>query len=174
MEALQSILKPLQPYSLELLFACVVVALLLFVWLFVAVSRLNGQAKRLKEMLAGSSGESLEGLIKECLTGTRTSADRLGQIDSHLKSLEDNQQLCLQKVGLVRYDAYDDVHGKQSFSVALLNAQNSGTVITGLFGRTDARCYGKPIVNGKSEYALSEEEAQAVQVATHRVEVPRT
>lgn len=173
MNSLQVFLKPFESCELELLFAFIIVALLLFLFLFIAVARINGHVRRIKRILSASSGGSLEDLIQECLTKVDATSDRLTNIEAHLKSLADNQQLCLQKVGLVRYDAYDDVRGKQSFSLAILNAQNTGAVITGLFGRTDARCYGKPILNGKSEHTLSDEETQAVQVAMHKVEVPR-
>jgi hypothetical protein len=173
LDTVSAYLQPLRSYELELLVACIVVALLLFLIVFAALTRLHGRIHRIGKILSASSGGSLEDLIQQCLSRVGETSDRLGSIESHLESVADNQQLCLQKVGLVRFDAYADVHGKQSFSLALLNARNNGAVITGLFGRTDARCYGKPIVGGKSEHTLSEEEKQAVEVAMHKVEVPR-
>jgi hypothetical protein len=166
-------MQPLEPYVLELLLASVVVNLLLFLIVFGALARVARQGEAIRQLLRTGAGESLEALIRESLEKLDRNTHRLDELAEQLQRTAANQKLCLQKTGMVRYDAYDDVHGKQSFSVALLNAYDTGVVITGLFGRTDARCYGKPIVNGKSEYQLSDEEKQAVQVAMHRVEVPK-
>lgn len=71
----------------------------------------------------------------------------------------------IQKVGMVRYNPFSDVGGDQSFSVALLDANNNGIVITSLFSREGNRVYGKPINNAQSEYSLSDEEKKAIERA---------
>ena len=71
----------------------------------------------------------------------------------------------LQRVGLVRYDAFDDMGGHLSFSAALLDGQGSGFVITSINGRQDTRCYAKPVVGWTSGHNLSEEEELAIQRA---------
>ena len=65
---------------------------------------------------------------------------------------------CLQRSHLVRYDAFEDVGGEQSFSLALLNAQNDGVVITSVHSRMDSRVYAKYIQAGRASHALSQEE----------------
>jgi hypothetical protein len=72
---------------------------------------------------------------------------------------------CVQNIGLVRYDAYGDVSGSQSFSIALLDAHHNGVIISGLLGRNDGRCYGKGVLNGHTEQTLSDEEASALHIA---------
>jgi hypothetical protein len=62
----------------------------------------------------------------------------------------------------VRYDAFPDVGGEQSFSVALLDAAGSGMVLTGLYSRNDMRVYAKPVVGGSSPHSLTEEERKAI------------
>ena len=71
----------------------------------------------------------------------------------------------LQKVGLLRFNAFNDVGGDQSFALALLDYQNNGAVILSLFGREGIRVYAKAIKNGKSEYNLAEEEEKAIEQA---------
>jgi hypothetical protein len=68
-------------------------------------------------------------------------------------------------VGLVRYDAFEDVGGRLSFSCALLDAKGNGVVMTSINGRQDTRVYAKPIADGRSVYNLSIEEEDAIRQA---------
>lgn len=68
-------------------------------------------------------------------------------------------------VALVRYDAFADLSGRMSFSLALLDDRGDGVTISALAGRTDTRVYAKSIAGGKGEHELSPEELQAVQAA---------
>src|ERR1700722_1491390 len=68
----------------------------------------------------------------------------------------------LRDIGIVRYDALNEMSGQLSFSLALLNATGDGVVLSSINGRAETRTYAKPIVAGKSGQELSPEEAQAV------------
>jgi len=68
-------------------------------------------------------------------------------------------------VGLVRYDAFEDVGGRLSFSCAMLNDDGDGVVVTSINGRQDTRVYAKPVYRGESEHNLSDEEAAAIREA---------
>ena len=71
----------------------------------------------------------------------------------------------IRRVGLVRYDAFEDMGGHLSFSAALLDEQGDGLVVTSINGRQDTRCYAKPVERGASRYNLSAEEEEAVRQA---------
>jgi hypothetical protein len=71
----------------------------------------------------------------------------------------------VQRVGLIRYDAFDDMGGHLSFSAALLDRGGSGLVITSINGRQDTRCYAKVIQNGTSSHNLTMEEQEAIRRA---------
>ena len=71
----------------------------------------------------------------------------------------------VQRVGLVRYDAFEDVGGRLSFSCAMLNDEGDGVVVTSINGRQDTRVYAKPVHRGESLHNLSEEEAAAIHEA---------
>lgn len=71
----------------------------------------------------------------------------------------------VQHVGVVRYDAFEDMGGHLSFSAALLNGEGDGVVITSINGRADTRCYAKTVKHARSEHNLSEEEEQAIRQA---------
>jgi hypothetical protein len=71
----------------------------------------------------------------------------------------------LRNVALVRYDAFTDMSGRMSFSLALLDAAGDGVVISAIAAPTDTRVYAKGIAAGKGDHELSPEEAQAVRSA---------
>ena len=92
----------------------------------------------------------------------------LKQFDGLKKEVEGLKKqgvFSIQKVGIIRYNPFSGVGSDQSFSIALLDSNNNGVVITSLFGRDGNRVYGKPIKNGRSEYSLSEEEKKAIYIA---------
>ena len=107
------------------------------------------EPKNLKEVL-----EQFDGLKKE-----------VGKISEGFEGLRKESKFFVQKVGVIRYNPFSGVGGNQSFSLALLDSNNNGVVITSLLGRDGNRVYGKPIKNGKSEYSLSEEEKKAIEKA---------
>ncbi|PIQ05298.1 MAG: hypothetical protein COW72_02875, partial [Candidatus Nealsonbacteria bacterium CG18_big_fil_WC_8_21_14_2_50_37_10] len=76
----------------------------------------------------------------------------------------------IQKIGLVRFNPFKEIGGNQSFSVALLDGNDSGIVVTSLYSREGNRVYGKPIEKGVSNYLLSEEEKQVLEIAKKNAE----
>jgi Protein of unknown function (DUF4446) len=81
---------------------------------------------------------------------------------------EDDESGALRRVALVRYDAFSEMSGRMSFSLALLDDGGDGIAISAITGRTDTRVYAKPITEGKGEHELSPEERQAVAAALDR------
>jgi Protein of unknown function (DUF4446) len=90
------------------------------------------------------------------------------------KQLGELAEESVRHVGVVRFDAFEDMGGRLSFSAALLDGHGDGVVITSINGRQDTRCYAKGVVNGGSSHNLTDEERQAIQEALasrHRVRV---
>jgi uncharacterized protein DUF4446 len=81
------------------------------------------------------------------------------------KRQEELLRAAVQQVGLVRYDAFEDVGGRLSFSCALLDDHGGGVVLTSINGRQETRVYAKPVTAGTSSYNLSVEEQEAIQQA---------
>jgi hypothetical protein len=70
---------------------------------------------------------------------------------------------------MVRYNAFDDTGGDQSFALALLNTQGDGAIVNGLFHRNECRVYAKPVKAWQSSYSLSDEEQEAIRKAREQV-----
>ena len=81
------------------------------------------------------------------------------------KELGDISDDAVRHVGVVRFDAFEDMGGRLSFSAALLDGRGDGVVITSINGRQETRCYAKQVRNGTSVHNLSDEEGQAIRRA---------
>jgi hypothetical protein len=92
--------------------------------------------------------------------------ENIEKIYGEIEELNKISATCFQKIGVIRFNPFQEVGGDQSFSVALLDAQNNGFVITGLYTREGNRIFAKPIENGQSKYLLSGEEKEAIKKAT--------
>jgi hypothetical protein len=100
--------------------------------------------------------------LKEILKKQNELEDKLKKISDELEKLKKESKFFVQKVGLVRYNPFSEVGGNQSFSIALLDGNNDGLIITSLYARDGNRVYSKPIKNGKSDYQLSDEEKKTI------------
>lgn len=142
------------------------------VWAIAVVSlwgryrALNG---RLKQLTAGATGASLERILFDHLARVEEVDTRQRAMEQRVSDLEVTLPHCLQRVGLVRYDAFEDVGGQQSFSLAILDSKQTGIVLTSVYTRTDVRVYAKAIREGQPSHPLSEEEQQALRVAQSTV-----
>ncbi|HMM48635.1 MAG TPA: DUF4446 family protein [Miltoncostaeaceae bacterium] len=95
----------------------------------------------------------------------RTLDDLEDLVDQQARTTEADLRTALRFQGLVRYDAYRDMGGSQSWSIALLDGNHSGSIITSLHARDHARVYLKQMVEGATEQRLSPEELRAVTLA---------
>jgi hypothetical protein len=99
--------------------------------------------------------------------------ESLAVVRVHAQDIEDKVGHTLSRVGVVRYDAFDDIGGQLSFSAALLDEHADGIVLTSITGRTGGRTYLKSVVAGESGSQLSDEEGAAVVAAQERSRVER-
>lgn len=103
--------------------------------------------------------------LKELLSQFNNLKESLKRISKKLKGLENKNKFSIQGVGIVRFNPFKETGGDQSFSIALLDGNKDGVVITSLYGREGNRVFAKPIKRGKSEYLLTEEEKRAIEKA---------
>jgi hypothetical protein len=91
--------------------------------------------------------------------------DVAARLDARVGTAEDRLDAAIAFRGLVRFDAYNEMSGQQSVAIALLDAEQSGLVLSSIHHRDQARLYVKHVVRGEPEYPLSPEEIEAVRVA---------
>jgi hypothetical protein len=152
-------------FSVETLSLMAMIALGLSV-LAVSFSILGGSRRA-----SGEPGEPirLDETLRGVLQGQANQIKRLEDAVRTLNRTDKKQDVqirgSVRNVALLRYDAFEDVGGRLSFSCAMLDDQGTGVVLTSINGRQETRVYAKPIHEGKSTYNLSAEEAEAIRKA---------
>jgi hypothetical protein len=126
-------------------------------------------ATRSRRPSARSAPVAMDDALRGVLEGQARSLQRLEEVIRQLsvddRRLAESLRGAVQRVSLMRYDAFDDVGGRLSFSCALLNERGDGVVVTSINGRQDTRVYAKPVQHGTSSHNLSDEERQAIRDA---------
>ncbi|MDH7601026.1 MAG: DUF4446 family protein [Armatimonadota bacterium] len=162
---MREVLSLLQTYNSHIILAMVILYLVLVACLLALWRKHNALLRRYNTKIAdGSVGEIVDCLAQQTQAITMLES-RLDDISARLAEHAENISACLQKVGIVRFDAFDDVGGEQSFSLVLLNGKGNGFALSSLYGRQDSRVYAKQIINGTSDRALSDEEKTALSKA---------
>lgn len=124
--------------------------------------------KRLKVTLGGTDAAQLEKRLGIYFSKVKEVEKSHLQLIREYNRLADMASLSAQKVSVYRFNPFGDTGGDQSFALAVLDAQNSGYILTSIHGREGTRSYIKPIDYGKSKYTLSKEEQKALDQARKR------
>lgn len=103
--------------------------------------------------------------LQELICQLKSLKQNFRKISKELENLKRESKLSVQKVGVVRFNPFKNLGGNQSFSVALLDGNNDGIVITSFYNKNGSRIFGKPIKKGRSHHILSEEEKKAIETA---------
>jgi len=84
--------------------------------------------------------------------------EKIEDLFSRVKNLQRLSERTIQKMGVLRFNPFNEIGGNQSFIISLLDGRDNGVIISGLFGPEGGRVFAKPIQEGKSQYLLSDEE----------------
>lgn len=121
--------------------------------------------KYLKFMKQLGNGSNLDEMLRDYLKDVKEIKKDNSEIKAYYTKLDSDIASCIQKVGLVRYNAFRDVGSDLSFAIALLDGNDTGVVLNGLYGSDSSNIYAKPIKGGTSTYQLSDEEQYALEIA---------
>ena len=138
---------------------------ILLITVIVLIVKTSGLKKKYNAFMQGKDGKTLEDTI----------INRFEQLDetsklskanyNEIKKITENLKITYQKVGIVKYDAFNEMGGKLSFALALLDKNNNGFVLNAMHSREGCYTYIKEIVNGESYIVLAEEEKNALNIA---------
>jgi len=162
MDSLLDYIRTYAPTAILLIF---VAFLIETAWLIALSRRMKKDTAKWRGLLEGVRGENLERLLQDHLRERMALETRLENTIGRVTELEAKMVRCKRHLGLVRYDAFEDVGGSQSFALSLYDDEGNGVVLSGLIGRSDCRVYCKPIKNGTSERHMSQEEQEAIRTA---------
>ena len=111
------------------------------------------------------NGKNIDENLKVYMDRVQKVEDLNKEIIQYCERLDKTVDTCIQKIGIVRYNAFKDVGSNLSFTLALLDNNNYGVVLNGIYSRDNSNIYAKPIKDGKSEYILSDEEKEEIENA---------
>lgn len=150
--------------TFSLILTCIVIVLAIgFIVMIAKLSRLNKRYRAFMKKLGSDS--NIEEDLETFMHQVEKVEKQNGEIVEYVKTLDNDLERCIQKVGIVRYNAFRDTGSNLSFSLALLDEHNNGVVLNGVYSREASNIYAKPVEKGKSSYVLSDEEAEAIQKA---------
>lgn len=139
--------------------------LILIIIMIIHVAQMNQLKKTYKNFMTGKNGKNLEDTLLKRLEQVDQLIEANAINQKNINRIFSNMKFTFQKVGLIKYDAFNEMGGKLSFSLALLNETNDGFIINAMHSREGCYTYIKEIIDGNSVITLAEEEKEALQMA---------
>ena len=143
-------------------------ALVAFIWVIVLTVKLRRVRADQRTVLGNGQSDlvSHAASIQEAFVQLRDWVEEsAAQLESRMAAAEHRIDGCVAHTALIRYDAWGEMSGQQSSTMALLDATRSGVVVSSILHRDHARVYVKPVQDGESELELSPEEREAIEAA---------
>jgi hypothetical protein len=129
------------------------------------IRRVRKLGGRLESLTQGSDESSLEAVLGSHLERVRQVVRDVDVVAARTAAVERDLQSAFGRIGLVRFNPFEDTGGNQSFALAILDGRGDGFVVSSLHARAGTRVYAKAIAGGASEAALSDEESEALRLA---------
>ena len=163
---MQEIIEFLKTDTFLIIMAIAVI--ILFIAFIAIVVKLSNVQRKYKTFLnkLGNGKDIYEDLDNYMYRVERVEKQN-AEVITGLKILQQDLSKCIQKVGIVRYSAFKDTGSDLSFALALLDEDNNGVVLNGIYSREMSNIYAKPVEKGIATYTVSEEEKQATDKAVN-------
>lgn len=142
-----------------------VIVILQFIWIITIISKCNKLTKRLNKFTSGHDAASFEQVLVKRFSEMKQVVKNEKKQNKEIDMVNDKFLTTFCKIGLVKYDAFKEMSGKLSFSLALLTENHDGIILTSMHSREGCFTYCKEVTNEESYYILSEEERLALNVA---------
>lgn len=146
-----------------LTFIFIGISAVLGIWLLVVTIFTLRLSSHYNNLVKDSNKRTLQTILDGLLKDSENAKKDIAILTNRCDTILQEGNLHIQKIGLLRFNPFKDTGGDQSFILALLDAQDTGVVLSGLYSRNGTRWYAKKIKQGKGvEHELSSEEKQAI------------
>lgn len=145
--------------------ATIVLVIALLVYCVILHIRLGSLKKKYDFFMQGDNGASLERKLSVEVSEIRDAAKGLETMMTEQAAICNIQSNTIQKIGFIKYNAFENIGNDLSFALTLLDGNNNGICISSIYGRNESRIFSKPIVKGKSLVSLSQEELESLNEA---------
>lgn len=165
---MDNIFKAMTEFTPYIMITLGIITFLLFILVIILFKSLGNIEKKYRKMMRGVNSKNLEDLIEKYLDKVDEANNNSAKALEECIRIENHMKGCIQKVSVIRFKAFDDVGSDLSFSIALLDDNNDGVILTGIYGRQESTTYAKPIDKGISRYDLSDEELTVLNQAINK------
>ena len=148
-----------------IIIALLVIILLLFIIVISLMRTTNKLEKKYRRLMRGVNHKNLEELIISKIDEVEKASAKADEAINQCKVIKEEIKGCVNKVAIMRYKAFADVGSDLSFAIALLDGNDTGVILNGLYGSESSNIYAKPVKCGVSSYQLSDEEKYALEIA---------
>ena len=145
--------------------ATIILVIALLVYCIILHIRLGSLKKKYDFFMQGDNGASLERKLSVEVSEIRDAAKGLETMMTEQAAIRNIQSNTIQKIGFIKYNAFENIGNDLSFALTLLDGNNNGICISSIYGRNESRIFSKPIVKGKSLVSLSQEELESLNEA---------
>ncbi len=145
---------------LYIMLGSIILLFVLYISTVVNITKLR--KSYIKFMKKLGNGDNVDEMLRTYIGVVQKVENKNNELTSYCEQLDKHIEKCTQKIGMVRYNAFRDTGSDLSFALALLDENNNGVVLNGIYARDMSNIYAKPVEKGTSKYALSEEEKEAI------------
>ncbi|MFB6365794.1 DUF4446 family protein [Paenibacillus elgii] len=145
-----------------LLFITAAISLLFLIFVIVLWVKLNKLRQNYKSMLNGTGSLNIEQILLELQEKGNILLENDSRNEQQIQAIRQDMSTMKSHIGVYRYNAFSETGSDLSFSIAILDEQQTGVVLSGIHGRDETYVYAKPVEQGQSKYALSPEEKEAI------------
>ena len=141
-----------------------------FVVTIVALVKYCKLSKKYNKFMGGNDAKALEEYIMSLINANKDNQEQIKKNRTQIKKLFEKQKVHFQKIGMHKYDAFQEMGGQLSFALTLLDENNDGFIINSVHNIHSSYCYAKEVKNGECKLNLSKDEAISLQKALKQTE----
>lgn len=154
----------------DVLFICIFIFIFALIALvFALLNKVNRMSEAYNKFIKGADGKSLEDKISKDIKKIDSMAEEVTLLKSKVTAYEDLRNASFCKYSITKFDAFNTMGGKLSFSLCLLDDNNNGLILTSMHNSDGCYSYLKEIINGKSFITLSDSEEQVLKEAMTKI-----
>ncbi|WP_026883390.1 DUF4446 family protein [Clostridium akagii] len=166
---MQNIMEIYNAYSIYIVAALILLVIILFIIIIIYGKSIDRVEVRLKKLTRGIDNTNLEELISSYMDRVEKTTEESDEIKKLYSDIHEKVDKCLQNISVLRFKAFENVGSDLSFSIAMLDNNKDGVVITSIYGRNESTTYAKPVDKGISRYELSVEENTVLNNAIEKI-----
>jgi len=162
---MQSIINFINNKQIYIIIGLIILVFILMIIIIITYTSLNKIETRYRKLMRGVNKKNLEDIVVSYLDKIEEVKEQNDIMKEMYEQINEKLTTCVQNTSMIRYKAFEDMGSDLSFSIALLDGNSSGVILTSIYSRNESTTYAKPVDKGISRYELSKEENKVLEQA---------